>query len=105
AAWLEGLELNPQVWQYIDDLVVSSYWQEPVEVEREVTYILDRVGEPQRVVLGQSLMQAVAPSLANAIEKVRVAKSYGITRFTFYNYGFLTEKRMTWLEKLAAEIS
>ena len=47
------------------------------------------------------LAAAESPELANVLAKVGLARDMGIDKFSFYNYGFLTEERVRWLAAIS----
>jgi hypothetical protein len=102
AAWQEGLALTPDLWTLVDRLVLLAYFRDPKDVYDDLWFVLDSTGHhPERVVLGQSLMPAESPDLANVLAKVRLARDLGIDKISLYNYGFLTEERVRWLAAIS----
>ncbi len=101
AAWQEGLDLRPDLWDVVDRLVLLAYFREPKDLHDELHFVLDSTdNHPSQVVMGQSLFPAESPSLPNVLTKLEVAKELGLDKICLYNYGFLNEERMRWLEPI-----
>lgn len=101
-AWQEGLSLDPVLWNVVDQLVLLAYFREPKDVYDEIQFVLDSTGgRPERLMLAQSLFPSESPALDNVLAKVAIARDLGLDKISFYNYGFLPEERLRWLEVIS----
>ena len=98
-AWLEGMDLHA-LGRAADEIVLLGYFHDPAKVAADVRTGLELVGDPQRLVLGLSLLAPATSSGANLVAKVEAARALGTTKFSFYNYGFVSDTRLGWLGAL-----
>jgi hypothetical protein len=99
-AWLEGMDL-PTLSRTADEIIALSYFVDPAAVAGDVRFGIESVGDPHRLVVGMSLLAQGTTSEANLMDKVRAARAAGARKFSFYNYGFVSETRLGWLRSLA----
>jgi hypothetical protein len=57
--------------------------------------------DPDLLNLTLNLGLPVTTTLAQAAAKVEFARRQGVRRFSFFNYGFLGEGRLRWIQDLA----
>jgi hypothetical protein len=98
-AWLEGMDLRA-LGRTADEVILLGYFHDPAKVAAEVRTGLEMVGDPERLVLGLSLLAPATSSGANLAAKVGEARALGTTKFSFYNYGFVSDARLAWLGSL-----
>lgn len=99
-AWLEGMDLRALA-KAADEVIILSYFTDPVAVRGDVRFGVECVEDPDRLVVGMSLLAQGTTSEANLVEKVAAARDAGASKFSFYNYGFVSEARLGWLRALA----
>ena len=95
-AWLEGMDLRA-LGRIADEIVLLGYFHDPAQVAADVRTGLEMVGDPDRLVLGLSLLAPVTSSETNLVAKVDAARALGPSKFSFYNYGFVSDARLGWL--------
>lgn len=95
-AWLEGMDLRALAG-VADEIILLSYFREPVEVAADVRFGRELVGDPGKLTVGLSLLAPATTDGANLRAKVEAARGVGATAFSFYNYGFVGEGRLGWL--------
>ncbi|MGI9253908.1 MAG: hypothetical protein ACR2J8_09185 [Thermomicrobiales bacterium] len=98
-AWLEGMDLAALAGP-ADEIIALAYFQDPLAVAAEIQFQRGLVGDVERIVAGMSILAQGTTSAANLVEKVNVARSLGVRKFSFYNFGFVSEARLGWLGKL-----
>jgi hypothetical protein len=98
-AWLEGVDLRT-VAEAADELLLLAYFREPAEIARELQLGREMIGNLDTTVVGMSLLAPATASARNLLEKVETARASGATRFSFYNYGFVSDERLNWLAAL-----
>jgi hypothetical protein len=98
-AWLEGMDIAA-LGRTADEIIGLAYFQDPRAVAAELQFATGLVGDPSRVVAGMSILAQGTTSGANLVEKVNVARALGIHKFSFYNFGFVSEARLAWLGQL-----
>lgn len=99
-AWQEGMDLRALA-QVADEIILLSYFQQPEDVAADVRFGREMAGDVARLVTGLPLFAPLTPSGANLRAKVDAARALGVTKFSFYNYGFVSEARLNWLGELA----
>lgn len=100
-AWLEGMDLKALAGA-ADEIIALAYFQDPQAVAAEIAFGLGLIGDPERMVAGMSILAQGTTSAANLVEKVNVARSFGVRKFSFYNFGFVSEARLGWLGQLVS---
>ncbi len=100
-AWLEGMDLRALA-KAADEIIILSYFTDPVAVRGDVRFGVECVEDPDRLVVGMSLLAQGTTSEANLVEKVAAARDAGASKFSFYNYGFVSETRLDWLRAIAS---
>ena len=98
-AWLEGIDLAALA-AVADELIVLSYLTDSREVGADARLARDLTGNIDQVVMGLSLLHPATSDAANLRAKVDAARAVGVTKFSFYNYGFLSDARLAWLAAL-----
>ncbi len=95
-AWLEGMDLRG-LSTHADEIITLSYVHDPRQVAADVQFARDLTGGTDGVVVGLSLLAPATTDAANLQAKIQAARDLGATKFSFYNYGFLSETRLGWL--------
>ena len=98
-AWLEGMDLGA-LGAVADEIILLSYFREPEQVAADVRFGRETIGSAERIVVGLSLLAPVTTDAGNLRAKVGAARGLGVTRFSFYNFGFVSEARLGWLAGL-----
>ncbi|HET7093000.1 MAG TPA: hypothetical protein VFI22_05960, partial [Thermomicrobiales bacterium] len=98
-AWLEGMDLR-LLAQAADEIIVLAYAQDPGEVAADVRFARELAGGMERLVVGMSLLRQGTTNEANLVAKVAAARRLGASKFSFYNFGFVSEERLSWLAAL-----
>jgi len=100
-AWLEGVDVHSCASSdAADEVILLSYFPTVGQVTADIRFAQMLVPEMDRVVVGMSLLAQGTTSGANLREKVQAARDLGTTKFSFYNYGFISEERLSWLGTL-----
>ncbi|MCL5257298.1 MAG: hypothetical protein M1319_05825 [Chloroflexi bacterium] len=102
-AWIEGEDLKTLAG-VVDEVIALAYFKEIEKVMADVDFCTTLVGDPGKIVLGQSLLVQGATSLDNALAKIRATLDRGISKYSFYNYGFIGEGRRSWLGPISQAI-
>lgn len=98
-AWLEGMDLRG-LSSHADEVITLSYVHDPRQVAADVRFARDLTGDTEGVIVGLSLLAQATSDAANLQAKVQAARELGASKFSFYNYGFLSEARLAWLATL-----
>jgi hypothetical protein len=98
-AWLEGMDLR-LLAQAADEIIVLAYAQDPGAIAADVRFARELAGGMERLVVGMSLLRQGTTSEANLVAKVEAARRLGASKFSFYNFGFVSEARLNWLAAL-----
>lgn len=98
-AWLEGVDLRALAG-VVDEQIVLAYFREPGAVAADLRFAGELAGGPEQLVAGMSLLQQGTTDAANLVAKVEAARALGVSKFSFYNYGFVSEERLRWLALL-----
>ena len=99
-AWLEGMDLRA-LGAVADELIVLGYAHDPATVAAETQVARDLVGDPAKLVVGLSLLHPLTTGSANLRAKIDAARAFGVAKFSFYNFGFVSEPRLGWLRDVA----
>jgi hypothetical protein len=78
-----------------------AYSPEAADVNADLVFFLAMVGDPDLLNLTLNLGLPVTTTFAQAAAKVEFARRQGVRRFSFFNYGFLGEGRLRWIQDLA----
>ena len=84
-----------------DAFHLLAYTPDTGAVNDDLLFCLSQVREPGKLNLTLNLGLPVTPSLPDAMAKVLFARQHGVSRFSFFNYGFLGEGRLQWISELA----
>jgi hypothetical protein len=98
-AWLEGMDLRTLA-AVADEIIALSYVHDPREVAADVRLARELCGGTEKVVVGLSLLAPATTGADNLRAKVDAARAVGARKFSFYNFGFLSEARLAWLAEL-----
>lgn len=98
-AWLEGEDLRALAW-VADEIIALAYFPELERVLADADFCLSLAKDPSQIVLGLSLLVEGTPSLENVLAKIRAAAERGVSKYSFYNYGFIGEGRRSWLKSI-----
>jgi len=99
--WMEGLsllELKPLVKCFH----LLAYSPDPAGDNADLIFVLAMLGDPGLVNLTLNLGEPVTSTFSQAATKVQFARRQGVRRFSFFNYGFLGEARLRWIQDLAS---
>lgn len=99
-SWIQGLVANPD---RTAEVIMLGYGSLDT-IRRDLAWVQDQGWDLSRVVVGQSLLPAVAANLGEARARVDLLLASGVRRFCFYNLGLLTQPRLRWLQELAGVI-
>ncbi len=98
-AWLEGMDLR-LLARAADEIIALAYSSDPGDVAGDVRFARELMGGAGRLVVGMSLLRQGTTSAVNLRAKVEAARRLGATKFSFYNFGFVSEERLSWLAAL-----
>lgn len=98
-AWLEGMDLR-QLAKAAHEIIVLAYFRDPGAVASDLRAARDLAGGIDRLAVGMSLLQQGTTSADNLRAKVDAARRLGASKFSFYNFGFVSEERLNWLAAL-----
>ncbi|MFM8594818.1 MAG: hypothetical protein ACKOCK_10570, partial [Chloroflexota bacterium] len=100
-AWLEGVDVHAcAASDAADEVILLSYFPTVGQVTADIPFAQALVSDMDRVVVGKSLLAQGTTNGENLREKVQAARELGTTKFSFYNYGFISEERLRWLGTL-----
>jgi hypothetical protein len=102
-AWIEGEDLAA-LSKVVDEIVPLAYFPEVEKVVADADFCLSLAQDPSQIVLGLSLLAQGAPSLDNVLAKVNATRNRGVSKYSFYNYGFIGEGRRAWLGKISEAV-
>jgi hypothetical protein len=95
-AWMEGTDLRAHS-QLADEMSVLAYHPDVEAVVADASHALSEIPEDKlRLALMVSLPDADSPETLES--KVRAVLELGIDNLGFYNYGFMNEPRLSWLQ-------
>lgn len=98
-SWIEGLTADPR----LGSLVALGYGDVQM-ITSDLAWLRRQGWDIERVVLGQSLLPAIAADYGAAEARIQAALALGVRRFSFYNLGLLPPQRWQWLRTLSAMI-
>jgi hypothetical protein len=101
--WMEGVHMA-ELRDLIEAYLLLAYSPESDTVNSDLLFCLAQAGSPSKLHLTLNLGLPVTTSLGNAAEKVEYALKRGVTKFSFFNYGFLGEGRLGWIRELSTLI-
>jgi hypothetical protein len=99
--WMEGLSL-PDLKPLVECFHLLAYNADPAADNADLVFVLAMLGDPGLVNLTLNLGEPVTSTFAQAAAKVEFARRQGVRRFSFFNYGFLGEGRLRWIQDLAS---
>ena len=98
-SWIEGLTADPR----LGSLIALGYGDVQM-ITSDLAWLRRQGWDLERVVLGQSLLPAVAADYGAAEARIQAALELGVRQFSFYNLGLLPPQRWQWLRALSAMI-
>jgi hypothetical protein len=98
--WMEGIS-PASLKQLVECFHLLAYAPEPADVNADLVFFLAMVENPDLLNLTLNLGLPVTATLAQAAAKVEFARRQGVRRFSFFNYGFLGDGRLRWIQDLA----
>jgi hypothetical protein len=98
--WMEGVSPT-SVKHIVECFHLLAYSPEAADVNADLVFFLAMVGDPDLLNLTLNLGLPVTTTFAQAAAKVEFARRQGVRRFSFFNYGFLGEGRLRWIQDLA----
>jgi len=91
---------KPQLGATADEVIALAYHVDPQAVAADLQFFRALGVPADRTIAGMSLLQQGTTDGANLRDKVDVARSFGVRKFSFYNFGFVSETRLGWLAGL-----
>jgi len=98
--WMEGIS-PAGLKQMVECFHLLAYAQEADDVNADLVFFLAMMRDPDPLNLTLNLGLPVTTTFAQAAAKVEFARRQGVRRFSFFNYGFLGEGRLRWIQDLA----
>lgn len=102
--WMEGVSLK-NLSGIVDGYQLLAYTADTDLVNSDLVFCHSLVGDSSKLNLTLNLGIPITPSLNDALAKVKFASRQGVTRFSFFNYGFLGEQRLRWIKQIADVLS
>ncbi len=99
-SWIQGLVAKPD---RASEVIMLGYGSVE-KIGLDLRWIQEQGWGLSRVIIGQSLLPAVASDWREARARVDLLLASGARRFCFYNLGLLTKPRLGWLQELAGLI-
>jgi hypothetical protein len=98
--WMEGI--SPAGLKHmVECFHLLAYAPDAADVNADLVFFLAMVGDPDLLNLTLNLGLPITTTFAQAAAKVEFARRQGVRRFSFFNYGFLGEGRLRWIQDLA----
>jgi hypothetical protein len=98
--WMEGI--SPAGLKHmVECFHLLAYAPDAADVNADLIFFLAMVGDPDLLNLTLNLGLPITTTFAQAAAKVEFARRQGVRRFSFFNYGFLGEGRLRWIQDLA----
>lgn len=101
--WMEGVSLSGLA-KSVETFHPLAYTPDSGAVNDDLLFCLSQLKDPGKLNLTLNLGLPITPTLADAMAKVLYAKTLGVRRFSFFNYGFLGESRLKWIGELASAL-
>jgi hypothetical protein len=98
--WMEGISAT-ELKQMVECFHLLAYAPEAGDVNADLVFFLAMIGDPDLLNLTLNLGLPVTTTFAQAAAKVEFARRQGVRRFSFFNYGFLGDGRLRWIQELA----
>ena len=98
--WMEGIS-PAGLKQMVECFHLLAYAPEANDVNADLVFFLAMMRDPDLLNLTLNLGLPVTTTFAQAAAKVEFARRQGVRRFSFFNYGFLGEGRLRWIQDLA----
>lgn len=95
-AWTEGTDL-PKLAELVDGLGILCYYPTPTEVFDDLRFAASVVPDKEKLMVGLMAAMPTASSKEVLLGQVSAAKALGISKFGFYNYGFINDLRLPWV--------
>ncbi len=101
--WMEGVSLA-DLRDSVETFHPLAYTPNSGAVNDDLLFCLSQVKDPAKLNLTLNLGLPITPTISDALAKVQFAKTLGVRRFSFFNYGFLGEARLKWIGELASAL-
>lgn len=98
--WMEGISVT-ELKQMVECFHLLAYASEAGDVNTDLVFFLAMIEDPDLLNLTLNLGLPVTTAFAQAAAKVEFARRQGVRRFSFFNYGFLGDGRLRWIQDLA----
>jgi hypothetical protein len=98
--WMEGVA-PVHLLHTVECFHLLAYASGASEANSDLAFFLAMVEDPDRLNLTLNLGLPVTTTFAQAAAQVDYARRKGLRRFSFFNYGFLGESRLRWIQDLA----
>ena len=95
-SWTEGTHL-PELADLVDALAILCYYPTPTEVYDDLRFAVSVVPDKGKLMVGLMASMPTASSKGVLLGQVSAAKALGISKFGFYNYGFIDSHRLPWV--------
>jgi hypothetical protein len=102
--WMEGVSIS-DLRDVSDSLQLLAYTSDTGSVNDDLLFCLSQAEDSGKLNLTLNLGLPITPSLADAMAKVHFARKQGVSRFSFFNYGFLGSGRLRWIAALASALA
>jgi hypothetical protein len=97
--WREGIDIR-SIQPLVDRFVMLAYNASDA-IKTDLLFCSELVEDLSKLNLTLNLGVPATASLAHAVEILEFALKQGINSFSFFNYGFLGERRLQWLRPIS----
>lgn len=101
--WMEGVSIR-ELSEVSDSFQLLAYTSDTGSVNDDLLFCISQATDPGKLNLTLNLGLPVTPSLGDAMAKTLFAKKQGVSRFSFFNYGFLGSGRLRWIAEIASAL-
>ena len=95
-AWTEGADL-PELAEVADGLGICAFYPTAAEVLDDLRFAVSVVPDRSKLIAGIKSYMPAATSKDVLLREVSAAKSLGLSKFSFSNYGCTNGTRLKWL--------
>jgi hypothetical protein len=95
-AWTEGADI-PRLAAVADGLGVCAFYPTAAEVFEDLRFAASVVPDRSKLIAGLKSYMPAAVSKDVLLREVRAARSLGLSKFSFSNYGCTNEARLAWV--------